>query len=69
MDATSEVSVDALKNMSIEEFLRTVISQGTALTVEFPDGKAVIVQPKPQLEPLPHLEGFVPQGWKDATYP
>jgi hypothetical protein len=23
---------------------------------------------KPKLEPLPVLEGYVPEGWKDAVY-
>lgn len=26
------------------------------------------VSPEPQLLPLPALEGYVPQGWKDAIY-
>jgi hypothetical protein len=26
------------------------------------------IQPKRALEPLPVLEGFVPNGWKDAVY-
>jgi hypothetical protein len=30
--------------------------------------QAVIVPSKPQLLPLPVLEGVVPQGWKDAIY-
>jgi hypothetical protein len=24
-------------------------------------------EPKPRLEPLPVLEGYVPEGWKDAA--
>jgi len=25
-------------------------------------------QPSPRLKPLPVLDGFVPEGWKDALY-
>jgi hypothetical protein len=28
----------------------------------------VVIQPAPSLKPLPELEGFVPEGWKDAVY-
>lgn len=33
---------------------------------QFPDGEAGTVQPK--LQPLPILEGYVPEGWKDEIY-
>jgi hypothetical protein len=36
--------------------------------VVLPDGGEVLLEPKPALRPLPNLEGFVPEGWKDAVY-
>ena len=38
------------------------------VTVLLPDGKEVLIEPKPRLKPLPVLEGYVPAGWKDALY-
>ena len=30
--------------------------------------QVVVIPPESQLLPLPVLEGYVPQGWKDAIY-
>lgn len=30
--------------------------------------KATTIKPAPRLKPLPTLEGFVPEGWKDTIY-
>jgi len=38
------------------------------LPFEFPNGDEVIIQPKLPLKPLPILEGYVPEGWKEAIY-
>ena len=68
MDATPVITLDQLAGISIEEFLGRALQEGT-LTVQFPDGEAVTIQPKPKLQPLPILEGYVPKGWKDEIYP
>jgi hypothetical protein len=48
------------------DLLREVAEQDEILTVQLPDGEAVTIQPSPRLKPLPVLEGYVPEGWKDA---
>ena len=68
MDTPSVVLLDELKSLSIEEFLQTVLQQGTPLTVQFPTGETVVVQPQHPLLPLPILDGSMPEGWKDAIY-
>jgi hypothetical protein len=68
MNTPSVVLLDDLKSLSIEEFLQTVLEQGTALTVQLPTGEAVIVQPQQPLLRLPVLDGSMPEGWKDAIY-
>ncbi|NJP08788.1 MAG: hypothetical protein HC866_04310 [Leptolyngbyaceae cyanobacterium RU_5_1] len=68
MDATPVITLDSLTGISIAEFLSRVLQEGT-LTVQLPNGESVIIQPKPTLKPLPVLNGFVPEGWKDAIYP
>jgi hypothetical protein len=60
--------LDDLKQRTLEEVLRQVASQQEALTVRLPEGQTVSIQPTPLLKPLPVLEGFVPEGWKDALY-
>ena len=52
MDATPVITLDQLAGISIEEFLGRALQEGT-LTVQFPDGEAVTIQPKPKLQPLP----------------
>jgi hypothetical protein len=63
MDATPVITLDQLAGISIEEFLGRALQEGT-LTVQFPDGEAVTIEPKLRLQPLPVLE-----GWKDEIYP
>jgi len=62
------VTLEGLKGQSLEELLHQVADQRVTVTVLLPDGKAVVIEPKPRLQPLPALEGHVPAGWKDAVY-
>jgi hypothetical protein len=62
------LTLEELKHRSLEEILQSVLANQHALTVRLPDGAEVIIQPKLQLKPLPILEGYVPQGWKEAIY-
>ncbi len=57
-----------LKEGSIEKILQEVADQNLVVTVLLPGGKEVVIEPKPSLQPLPELEGHVPEGWKDAVY-
>lgn len=57
-----------LKAGAIEKIFQEVADQQITVTVLLPDGKEVVIEPKPQLQPLPELEGRVPEGWKDAVY-
>lgn len=60
--------LDDLKDRTLEDVLREVIKQREVLTVRLPEGETVDIKPSPRLKPLPVLEGFVPEGWKDAIY-
>ena len=60
--------LDDLKKHTLEEVLREVIRRQEVLTVLLPEGETVAIQPSPALKPLPVLDGFVPEGWKDAIY-
>jgi hypothetical protein len=68
MNTLPIVSLDKLTNLSLEEFLKTVLKQGTALTVQLPTGQTVTVKPHQTLSPLPVLNGSISEGWKDAIY-
>ena len=57
-----------LKEGSIEKILQEVANQQLIVTVLLPDGKEVVIEPKSSLQPLPELEGRVPEGWKDTIY-
>ena len=60
--------LEELKGRSLDEVLQEVADQGQAMTVVLEDGEMVVIQPAALLKPLPALEGFVPDGWKDAVY-
>jgi hypothetical protein len=69
MNTPPIVSLDKLTNLSLEEFLETVLKQGTALTVQLPTGQTVTIDPHQTLSPLPILNGPISEGWKDTIYP
>jgi hypothetical protein len=69
MNTPPVVSLDKLTNLSLEEFLETVLKQGTAMTVQLPTGQTVTVEPHQTLSPLPILNGSISDDWKDAIYP
>ena len=46
----------------------TVVILSPASGTQAKAGETVAIQPSPRLKPLPILEGFVPDGWKDALY-
>jgi hypothetical protein len=48
--------------------LWNVVKDSIQIVIRMPGGEEVIIGPKPRLEPLPVLEGYVPEGWKDAVY-
>jgi hypothetical protein len=62
------VTLEALTGQSLAELLQQVADQRVTVTVLLPDGKEVVIAPKPRLKPLPVLAGRVPAGWKDALY-
>jgi hypothetical protein len=62
------VPLEDLRDRSLEDVLREVASESTFLIVTMPDGREIVIEPRSALEPLPVLEGHVPEGWKDAIY-
>jgi hypothetical protein len=52
----------------IEQVLQAVAEQQVTITVLLPSGKEVVIEAKAELQPLPELEGHVPEGWKAALY-
>jgi hypothetical protein len=67
--AVQTLTLDELKEEgSLEKILQHVAEQRLVVTVLLPNGKEVVIEPKQRLQPLPELEGHVPEGWKDAVY-
>ena len=50
------------------DLLREIAEHEETLTIELPNGKLITIQPLPDLEPLPELDGYVEEGWKDVIY-
>ncbi|MBC8447722.1 MAG: hypothetical protein H8D78_08235 [Chloroflexi bacterium] len=66
MMANRTVVLDDLKERTLEEVLWEVVRQQEVLTVRLAERETVTMKPSLRLKPLPALEGFVPEGWKDA---
>jgi hypothetical protein len=62
------LKLEEVRERTVDELLHQVASEREAVTVVLGDGERVVIQPAPSLKPLPELEGFVPEGWKDAVY-
>ena len=62
------ITLEELRQVSVEELLRAVYKDRIALKVSIADGQTVRLEPERELRPLPLLEGSIPVGWKDAIY-
>jgi len=62
------LTLEEVKGRAVDELLREVTNQREAMRVVLENGDMVVIQPAVLLKPLPELEGFVPEGWKDAVY-
>jgi hypothetical protein len=62
------LTLDDVKGRPFEEVIQAIAAQESTVTVLLPDGKVVVIEPKPRLKPLPELPGRLPEGWKDAIY-
>ncbi|MGR3220905.1 MAG: hypothetical protein ACUZ8H_13970 [Candidatus Anammoxibacter sp.] len=62
------LTLKELKDKSLEEVLQLSLINKQIMIVKLPNGGKVVIQPKPQLKPLPVLDGYVPNGWKEAIY-
>jgi hypothetical protein len=62
------ITLSELKRRPIEQMLWEVAEGHQVLTVQLPSGAEIIIQLKPALKDLPVLEGYIPQGWKEAIY-
>lgn len=62
------LKLEEIEKKKLKEILQTVLTKQQVLTVQLPNGDEVVIQPKPPLKPLPILEGYIPEGWKEAIY-
>ena len=65
---TQTLKLEEIEKKKLGEILQAVSTKKQVLTVQLPNGDEVIIQPKPPLKPLPILEGYIPEGWKEAIY-
>lgn len=57
-----------LKDIPLEKIILQVLEKRQKLTIWVSDEQQVIIEPKPKLQPLPVLDGYIPEGWKNAIY-
>jgi hypothetical protein len=68
MLATNHLTLAEFKQHALEDILNSVWFKRQSLTVQLSPTAEIVIQPKPQLKPLPVLEGYVPTGWKEGIY-
>lgn len=61
------LTLEEAEKRSVRDLLND-ISEQHSLIIVMPDGRELIILPKPELKPLPVLEGSVPRNWKKAIY-
>ncbi len=68
MQIPQSLTLEDLRRLSLEKVFQSIAASRISVTVTLESGSEVLIQPKPRLEPLPVLKGFVPQGWKEGIY-
>ncbi|MEN8217411.1 MAG: hypothetical protein ABFS56_13800 [Pseudomonadota bacterium] len=68
MSVQTTLTFKELKQQPLEDIFESVLRYQQILTVQLTNGLEVLIQPKPKLKPLPTLDGYVPNGWKEAIY-
>ncbi len=65
---TQILTLEAIKNVSLEDLMARVLREQQPLTIQVSNEQEIIITPRKKLKPLPVLEGYIPEGWKDAIY-
>ena len=65
---TQILTLEELKQRSLDEILNEIIEQDMTLIVRLPNGEEILIESRSQLRPLPVLSGYIPAGWKVALY-
>jgi hypothetical protein len=63
---TQTLTLADLKTEAIEKILQEVADQQITVTVRLPNGKEVLIEAKPQVQPLLDREGCAPIGGKNV---
>ncbi len=62
------LKLDTLKDVPLGKIILQVLKKRQKLTIWVSDEQEVIIEPKLKLQPLPVLDGYISEGWKDAIY-
>ncbi len=62
------LTLEALKNVSVEDLMARVLREQQTLTIQVSSEQEVVIMPQKKLKSLPVLEGYIPEGWKEAIY-
>jgi len=62
------IRLNDVPEWTLGDLLHEVVRSHEAIRIVLDGGETVEIRPLDTLEPLPELEGFVPNGWKDALY-
>ena len=62
------VTLEAIKGIPLEDLIARVLRERGPLTIWVSEDQQVVISLRQKPKPLPVLDGYVPQGWKDAIY-
>ncbi len=62
---TRVLKFEDIEEKKLRDIIDVVLKKKRVITVRMPNGDEIIIRKKPDLEPLPVLEGYVPEGWKE----
>lgn len=65
---TQTLTFEAIKGISLEDLFARVLRERQILTIQVSNDQEIVIAPQEKLKPLPVLDGYIPQGWKDAIY-
>lgn len=65
---TRILTLESLKNVSLEDLMARVLREQQTLTIQVSNEQEIVITPQKKLKPLPVLEGYIPEGWREAIY-
>lgn len=61
-------TLEKWEKVPLGEIVAQILEHKETWIIRVSEEQEITIQPQARLKPLPTLEGYVPEGWKDAIY-